>query len=289
MPSYEIISEKTEVLGEGPTWDSKLKRLYWIDIKGMKYSFLDDGGNHKKTIKTSGMISSIVPSKSGKMYATMGHGYYRIDINNGTEELLGEVEREFPNNRFNDGKVDPFGNYWAGTMDMQEKNPTGNLYVMTYDGQIKKVLTGFTISNGLAWDTEKLKFYHIDTPTKKVMCYDYDEKLSLKNPKVAVNMGNEVGFPDGMNIDCDGNIWVASWAGNHISRWNPDTGKKLETISLPATNITSCVFGGRDSKTLYVSSAKLTDTQERNDADMGGSIFKINTEVNGTETYQYKD
>lgn len=289
MNQYEIVTERTEILGEGPTWDSRNQTVYWIDIKGMHFSSLRLGGKNIETLKTKGMISSLVPSRSGKLYATIGHGYYRINPTNGDEELLGEVEKDISSNRFNDGKVDPFGNYWAGTMDMNEKSPAGALYVYTHEGDLKKVLNHFTISNGLSWNYEKKKFYHIDTPTRKVMVYDFDENCHLTNGKVAVDMGHEDGFPDGMNMDSKGMLWVCHWAGHQVSQWNPDTGKKLQSIKLPATNVTSCVFGGKDLDQLFVSSAKLTDAQAPNVSDMGGSVFRLKADVSGVETYKFKD
>ncbi len=289
MSEYEVVSERSEILGEGPTWDSRNQTVYWIDIKGMHFSSLRSGTADIVTLKTKGMISSLVPSRSKNLYATIGHGYYRINPENGDEELLGEVEKNIASNRFNDGKVDPFGNYWAGTMDMNEKSPTGALYVYTSEGELKKVLDSFTISNGLAWNYEKRKFYHIDTPTRKVMAYDFNDKCDLTNGKVAIDMSGEEGFPDGMNIDSEGKLWVCHWAGHQLSRWNPDTGEKLQFIKLPATNITSCVFGGKKLDQLFVSSAKMTVTQGTSADDMGGSIFRLKMDVSGVETYLFKD
>ncbi len=285
----EIVSKSTEILGEGPTWDSRTGRIYWIDIKGQLFRYYDTSNGEINTIKTDGMISSIVPSKSGKMYATIGHGLYSIDPGTGKETLLAEIEKGIKNNRFNDGKVDPYGNYWAGTMDMDEKNPTGSLYVYMKNGKMKNVLTSLTISNGLAWDVKKIKFYHIDTPTKKVNAYAYDDKCELKYMNVAVDFKNEEGFPDGMNIDSEGKLWIAHWAGHRISRWDPDSKKKIDEVILPAKNITSCVFGGKNLDKLYVTSAKLTENQDPDPDDLGGSLFVIDTGIKGSETYQFDD
>ena len=289
MDEIEIISRQTEILGEGPTWDSRNGKVYWVDIKGQLFRSYDFANKNIKTIKTDGMVSSLVPSKSGKMYATIGHRFSSIDPENGNETILAETEVSVITNRFNDGKVDPYGNYWAGTMDMNEKEPVASLYVFKKTGELKKVLSGQTISNGLAWDTENRIFYHIDTPTRKVRSFTYNENCELSHEKVAVDFSTEMGFPDGMNIDKEGMIWVAHWGGHRVSRWNPSTGKKLSEIIFPATNVTSCVFGGKNLTELFVSSAKLVENQARNPGDMGGSIFRAETGIKGVETFHFDD
>ncbi len=289
MDNIEIISKQTEILGEGPTWDKRNNRVYWVDIKGHLFRSYELSSGRIETVKTDGMVSSLVPSISGKMYATIGHRFTSIDTSTGKEKVLAETETSLENNRFNDGKVDPYGNYWAGTMDMNEKEPVASLYVYTKSGELRKVLGGQTISNGLAWDTNSMTFYHIDTPTRKVRSFTYNEKCELTNEKIAVDFSTEVGFPDGMNIDAEGRIWVAHWGGHRISRWNPSNGKKLNEIIFPATNVTSCVFGGKNMTELFVSSAKLTDNQPRDPNDLGGSIFRVDTGIKGVETFYYDD
>jgi sugar lactone lactonase YvrE len=286
---YSIISKCSEILGEGTTWDKKNGLLYWVDIKGKLFRRYNLSTGSIETFKTSGMISSLVLSKSGKIYGSMNHGIYEIDEKTGKESLLVETETEYPNNRFNDGKIDPFGNYWVGTMDMNEKSQSGGLYLYTKDKKFTKVLPKFTISNGLTWDLGRMKFYHIDTPTRKVLSYDFNEKNQLSNPKVVVDFRNDVGFPDGMNIDEDGMLWVCHWGGHKVSRWNPVTGTKLDEIVLPATNVTCCVFGGNNFDNLFISTAKLTANQPKDEKDLGGSIFQIKMNIKGRETYYFDD
>jgi sugar lactone lactonase YvrE len=289
MVEIEVVSKQTEILGEGPTWEKRTGRVYWVDIKGKLFRFYNISTGEIETRNASGMISSIVPSRSGKVYATIDHKFVAIDPETGFERVLTETETDIKNNRFNDGKVDPYGNYWAGTMDMNENEPVASLYVFTSDGKLRKVMDGQTISNGLAWDVNRKVFYHIDTPTRKVMAYNYDEDCNLTDGRVAVDFMDEMGFPDGMNMDVEGNIWVAHWGGHRISRWNPETGKKLDEIIFPATNITSCVFGGRNSDELYVTSAKLTQNQPHDPKGIGGSLFRVRVEIKGVETYHFDD
>ena len=192
-----------------------------------------------------------------------------------------EGERDERSTRFNDGKADPMGNYVAGTMDMMGKRPFGSLYVLS--GKIvRRILGNLTISNGIAWDTRRRIFYHIDTPQRKVNAFSYDDRMNIEKIGVAVDFKDEPGNPDGMTIDSDGNIWVAHWGGNRISVFNPENRKKIDEIKFPAQNITSCVFAGDSLHDLYVSSA-----QSGKQGDLGGSFFKVETEYLGSKTFKF--
>ncbi|MGC8609627.1 MAG: SMP-30/gluconolactonase/LRE family protein [Thermoplasmata archaeon] len=277
----EILYKKMDDLGEGPTYDERRNRVYWIDIRGKKFHYLDLGNGGMETFASIGMISSIVPTNGDMMAATVDHGFYLID-EKGKHTLITGVERNQKSTRFNDGKADPYGNYVAGSMDLEEKRPIGSLYVLS--GKTTKVLLkNLTISNGIAWDTKKMIFYHIDTPQRRVDAYSYDKNMDIKKIGVAADFKGETGNPDGMTIDADGNIWVAHWGGNRISVFNPENQKKIDEIKFPAQNITSCVFAGDGLRDLYVSSASNGNTD-----DLGGSLFKVKTDYEGSKTFVFK-
>ncbi|CAC11786.1 conserved hypothetical protein [Thermoplasma acidophilum] len=276
----EILFRKIDDLGEGPTYDERRKRVYWVDIRGKKFHYLSLENSEMKTFQSIGMISSIVPTDRDLMAATVDHGLYLID-DAGKHTLLTEVEKDQKSTRFNDGKADPFGNYVAGTMDLEEKRPIGSLYVLT-GKTIRRILENLTISNGIAWNTKKKVFYHIDTPKRRVDAYSYDGKMNIERLGTAVDFRNEVGNPDGMTIDADGNLWVAHWGGNRITIHDPERQKKIDEIIFPAQNITSCVFAGNGLRDLYVSSAS-----NGNPDDMGGSLFVVHTDYAGSKTFTF--
>jgi len=277
----EIVAKKINILGEGPTWDEKSRRLYWVDIAGKKFYFLNPDSGRIKIFFAIGMISSIVTtSKENILAATEDHSLYLID-RTGKHSLVTTVESESAHTRFNDGKVDPFGRYVAGTMDMQEKNPIGSLYVFS-GKDVKKILGNLTISNGMAWDVKNQIFYHIDSPTKKVNKYYYDKNMNIELIGTAIDFKREIWVPDGMSIDLEGNLWVAHWGGGKISIWNPNKGRKIEQISFPAKNITSCTFGGDGFSDLYVTSAASKDS-----SDLGGTLFRIRTDVEGLKSFSF--
>ena len=194
-----------------------------------------------------------------------------------------------PGNRFNDGKCGPDGRFLAGTMDNAEAEASGSLYSLSPNGSLKTLLTGLRISNGLAWSPDHKTLYHIDTPTHMVMAYDYDLRSGrIANPRVAVKIPAKMGWPDGMTSDYDGHLWVALWGGAALTVWNPADGALVEKIAIPAKNVTSCVFGGREQNELYITSAR----KGLSDADLSaypasGGLFRIQTNVTGTPTFVF--
>ncbi len=275
-----IIAPRLDSLGEGPTWDSKSRKIYWVDIRGKRYHSMNLESGKISTFNSIGMISSIVPTDGNYMAATVDHGYYLVD-GDGNHKLIKEIGNKNDGCRFNDGKADPFGNYVAGTMDLNEKKPLGSLYGLK-GKSAKMMLVNLTISNGMAWDIRKGIFYHIDTPKRRVDAYSYDSSLNLERIGVAADFKDLPGNPDGMTIDADGRLWVAHWGGGRISVFEPDSGRKVDEIHFPAINITSCTFAGDDLTDLYVTSAFTGEP-----GDMGGSLFVVHTGIAGSRTYEY--
>jgi sugar lactone lactonase YvrE len=202
--------------------------------------------------------------------------------------LLTTLEDEPANNRFNDGKCDPLGRFLAGTMDMNEKDPSGSLY--SFDGKsVVKLFDNVTISNGLAWSPDYKTIYYIDTPSREVKAFDYDlETGGIANMRVVVNIPETFGWPDGMTSDTQGNLWVAMWGGAQVTKWNPNTGELLEQIPVPAKNVSSCVFGGKNRNELYLTSARIgVDEETLKQYPLTGGVFRVETEVEGMPTFEF--
>jgi sugar lactone lactonase YvrE len=192
-------------------------------------------------------------------------------------------------NRFNDGKCDPAGRLLAGTMDMDEKSASGNLYSLETGKPPRKLLDGIRISNGLAWSPDYKIFYFIDTPTRQVRAFDYDlETGNISSPRVVVEIPPTMGFPDGMTSDMDGNLWIALWGGSRVSKWNPLTGQKEAEIAIPAPHVTSCVFGGPRRDILYVTTARVGLDEATLEANpLSGGLFHIQTQTEGMPTFEF--
>jgi sugar lactone lactonase YvrE len=188
--------------------------------------------------------------------------------------------------RMNDGKCDPAGRFWAGTMAYDETPEAGSLYVFE-DGTARTVLEKATVSNGLGWSLDHGTMYYIDTPTGRVDAFDYDEDsgaVSGRRPFVTV----EGGSPDGMTVDDEGHLWVALWKGGAVHRYDP-SGKLVATVRLPVTNVTSCCFGDPGGATLFITTSRqgLSNKQLSAEPD-AGKIFCVRPGVTGPPATPYQ-
>jgi sugar lactone lactonase YvrE len=160
----------------------------------------------------------------------------------------------------------------------------------SFDGkQVTKLFDGVTISNGLTWSPDHKTFYYIDTPTRKVQAFDYDLATGqIANPRVAIRVGDTLGWPDGMTSDTDGNLWIALWGGAQITKWNPQTGQLLEQIPVPALQASSCIFGGKDMNELYITTARKGMSQaDLQKYPLSGGLFKTETKVTGMPSFEF--
>src|SRR5215217_3784947 len=164
----------------------------------------------------------------------------------------------------------------------------GSLY--SFDGKsITKLLRNSTISNGMTWSPDYQTFYYIDTPTREVRAFDYDlETGKLANSRCVISVPLSLGWPDGMTSDIQGNLWIAMWGGAQITKWNPNSGRLLEQIPVPAKNVSSCTFGGQDGNELYITSARIgLDENSLTQYPLTGSVFRIRTRVVGMPTFEF--
>jgi len=288
--NWEVVTTHCCLLGEGPVWDKNQKRIFWIDIlKGEVLYFYPETREHT-TCGLGQLIGSISLKRSGGIIAALSDGFGTVDLDNGAVCYISKVEYHLTDNRFNDGKCDPAGRFWAGTMSMSAIPHAGSLYVLEKDGTVTTKLTGITCSNGLAWSPDHKTFYYIDTPTQKVMAYNYDVlNGNITDSRVVINIPKEAGYPDGMTIDTEGMLWIAMWDGWKVLRYNPLSGEQLQDITLPVSRPTSCVFGGDAMDDLYITSAR--EGMSENDLKeqpLAGSLFVVKESgFKGTDGYEY--
>ncbi|CAG9787984.1 unnamed protein product [Diatraea saccharalis] len=259
------------VLGEGPHWDAAHQVLYFVDIVNCTlYRYKPATGEQTKT-KLGDVVGFVVPIEgtSDQFVAGVKREFQVVQWD-GTDgsaprvlRTLGEVDQQRPANRINDGKADPRGRLFAGTMG--EDSPgqfamnKGSLYRL--DGpKMKKVAEGVTVSNGLAWDLNEKAMYYIDSIEQNIRRYDYDvDTGEISNMRHVFDFKkNEIeGLPDGTTIDTEGNLWVAVFDGSCVLNINPRTGQLLRKIPIPAKQVTSATFGGPNMDVLYVTTASL--------------------------------
>lgn len=279
---YEIASVK----GEGAFWNYQSNELFWVDIDGKKVNIYNPETKTNRTIPTPSMIGTIVPKDEDEVVVALEDGIYILNTDNSQFSLLTHIEDDIPTNRFNDGKADPSGRLWVGSMPFDEKQYGAKLYMVDEKGEVTEKIDSITISNGIAWTKDKKTMYYIDTPTAKIKAFDYDDITGeITNERIAVEVPNELGYPDGMTIDAEDKLWVGMWNGNAVIRFDPETGQVVQKIEVPAHNVTSCAFGGKDLDTLYITSATVDMTDEEKERfPLAGSLFKVVPGVKGVKS-----
>ncbi|MDQ0298033.1 sugar lactone lactonase YvrE [Salibacterium salarium] len=283
-----VVDEKA-LLGEGPSWDDRKNVLYWVDIMGENIHCYHPESQKNQTIAVGQHPGAVVVHQSNELIAAMQHGFYFVDFEQGTWKAIVDPEENIPNNRFNDGKCDPAGRFWAGTMAYDKQRDQAFLYCLESDYTLSMKLDNIGISNGLAWDLDKNTMYYIDTPTRQVSAFDYDlTSGAISNRRTIITFSEDAGSPDGMTIDSEGMIWIAHYRGWKVSRWNPDNGECIDEIKVPASQVTSCVFGGADLKTLYITTARNNLSVEALQREPhAGGLFAIDLDIKGTPSDRF--
>jgi sugar lactone lactonase YvrE len=286
--SAECVLDAQATLAEGPSWLEETQTLLWVDIEESRICLFDPSSGKNRVLQLPNHVGVAVPSTNGDLVAATFDGFVRVDLASGAMTPIADPEQALPRNRFNDGKCDPRGRLWAGSISYDREPGAANLYRLTggsgdHDAEVQLMLDGVSTSNGLAWNEDGTAFYYIDTPTRQVDRFDYDaESGAISNRTTVIQVPEELGKPDGMTIDREGMLWVALWGGSAVTRWNPQTGELIGRIPLPAERITSCCFGGADYQQLFITCARtgLTDDQLRQQP-LAGGIFRADVGVSG--------
>lgn len=284
------LTQQPAFLGEGPCWHAGEQVLYWIDIWGKKLHRFDPATDHDQVWELEEMIGTVAPRRAGGLLLALerGFGFFDPHATQPTVEHLPPLEDD-TFKRFNDGKCDPFGRFWCGSMDHKEEQSIGTLYRMDADGTTVEIEHDLGVSNGLGWDLERGVMYHIDSPTKTIFQYDYDPDTgNVTNRRPAIVLGDNEGWPDGMTMDTEGMIWLGHWGGARVTRRDPRNDTILERHDVPGLNATACCFGGEKLNELYITTARkgMTETQLK-EFPASGNLFRLPTQVTGVETFAF--
>jgi len=280
----EQIPNTASILGEGSLWDAKNGVLYWVDIKGQKVHTFKPSDSTHNTIQLDQDVGTIVLRKSGGAMLSLTKGFASLDLTTGKYTIIASPDAD-PRNRYNDGKCDPQGRFWAGTMENAETGLLiGGLYVLDASHQAHKKLGDIGVSNGICWSADSKTMYYIDSSLRRVDSFSFDPATGdISNRKTIVNIPEGDGWPDGMTIDADGNIWVAHWAGWKVTQWDPNTGKLLRTVKIPVSKVSSVAFGGPGLDELYVTTAAVGG-----DPAPAGALFRVTgLGVKGVPAFEY--
>lgn len=274
---WQLVGENACQLGESPIYDAINERILWVDIlKGEVHQYGCKNSIYK-FFCSNVMIGAIALCRSGLLIAATQNGFSLIDLNK--ENLIGIVdpEKHLEHNRFNDGKCDPAGRFWAGTMSINNTPEAGSLYTLEPDFSVSAKIRRVGCSNGIAWSPDGNLMYYIDTLTRQVVSFDFDIiSGEISNKRVIIEISETDGYPDGMTIDSEGMLWIALWGGYRIARYNPLSGEMIHNFRLPVSQISSCTFGGENLQDLYITTAKTgLQPHEIKKQPLAGRLFVI--------------
>ena len=267
-------------LGEGPCWDARVGALYWTDIPAHQVHRLTSDRTHTQW-NTGQPVGAVVPRAAGGLVLAAKDGFLAMDPGTGGLSILAAVEPDLPGNRMNDGACDRAGRFFAGTMADDESPGAGALYLLAADHQVTRLVAGVGISNGIGWSPDDRRMYYIDSLTYRVDLFDYEPSTgAIGNRRAFAALGAGEVMPDGLAVDSEGSVWVALWGGSEIRRIAPD-GRLTLSVDVPATNVTSCAFGGHDLRTLYITTAA-------GPGRSGGALFACQVAVAGLPANPYR-
>jgi sugar lactone lactonase YvrE len=289
MNELELIIDKKAQLAECPVWDDRRHVLLWVDILGQAIHVYDPQKGTDREINMDRRVGAVALRERGGLVAATGQGFFFADEISGAVSFISDPEAHLPENRFNDGKCDHFGRFWAGTMANDMADGAGALYCMETNMEVKKVLDNVSVSNGLAWSIDHAVMYYIDTKTRAVSAFNYNgEKGEIHHRRQVVMIDDEGAFPDGMTIDAEGMIWVALWNGWKVVRFDPSTGAQIGEVKVPASQVTCCTFGGEHLDELYITTARagLSEEALKMQPDAGG-VFCVKPGIRGVNSHRF--
>lgn len=274
-----VVAAVEAVLGEGPVWVPADNALWWVDIKGPAIFRWREGALDRFVPPLR--ICSLAPARDGGFVGGTAQGFMRIEPEVGRYEPIVAPEPERPFNRFNDGKVDRAGRFWAGTMDDREEEALGALYRLDPDLSCTRVDDGYRVTNGPAFSPDGRTMYHNDSGLQVTYAFDLAEDGTVGARRVLARYREEDGYPDGMTVDAEGYLWIAFWDGWCLRRLSPE-GEVVQVVELPVERPTSCAFGGADLDRLFVTSARIgLNASALAVQPSAGALFMMETSVRG--------
>ena len=307
--NWQTIGSHVSALGESPFWHPLEQRLYWVDIPGRKLlrSDVDSALVQEWPMSAPHALEPgcIAPAADAGLVLALRDGIYRARTWGGALELLQRFGHDPATTRFNDGKADPLGRFWAGTMYEPRDQARAELYALDCrDGRApvaRRMAGNATIANGLAWSPDARTLYWGDTAAQVIWAWDWDAQANtLQRQRVLHQFASKPagwhsgmpgygGRPDGAAVDVQGNYWVAMFEGARLLKLSPG-GELLAELALPAQCPTMPCFGGADLKTLFVTSASYRrSAQELASYPQSGCVFHTRVDVPGLPVNFFRD
>ena len=274
-------------LAEGPLWHATWNSFLWVDIEGghlYRYN-LSDG--QISTWDFPHRVTMVIEASRNKLLLALDAKLALFDPKTESLEWLLDLHPDDPSIRCNDGACDPQGRLWVGTMSLKMTGGAASLYRIAMDRKPQRMISGVTVSNGLCWSLDGKTMYYIDSPTQKVQAFDFDPHTGdIRFLRDVIVIPNELGTPDGMCMDENGLIWVGHYGGSGVYCWNPETGKLVDKIEVPAPHVTSCAFGGPDMNQMLITTARENMSEEKlAEYPNSGSVFSLVMPAKGAPVF----
>ena len=284
----KVIWKLNCILGEGTLWVKEHNSIYFVDIKKRRIYVLNINNKKKKIIKLNKQIGFLAHIKKNLFILGLERELRIVNLKSKKIIKSISIEKNLTKNRINDGKTDPKGRLWFGTMDNPERSiKKGSLYCLDKNLKLKKIDKNYLITNGPAFLDEN-NFYHTDSRKKTIYKIKINKKLKIIKKKIFIRFNSEDGSPDGMTLDSKKNLWVCHFHGATISVFNKK-GEKIHKINFPAKNITNCTFGGKNNNELFVSTAtKSMSKLDFKKYKYSGALFSVKTNMKGKLSKSYK-
>jgi sugar lactone lactonase YvrE len=278
--NVEVAVSGTDILGECALWDERSRALWWVDSRAPAIKCVTPGVGTVAVHALPEAVGSIAFCKSGRMLAATKSGFHFFDPANGSLELIVDPEAQLPDNRFNDGRCDRQGRFWAGTMSDVRRDPVGTLYRLDTDFACTPLRNAIIIPNSLAWSPDGRTMYFADTNRSTIWAWDYEPATGVATrERVFADTGS--GRPDGSCVDAEGCLWNADYGAGRLVRYTP-AGKVDRTLELPVTNPTCCCFGGDRLDELFVTTARQRlAPEELARQPLAGSVLVLKPGVSG--------
>jgi sugar lactone lactonase YvrE len=263
----EILFDAKGKLSESPYWSSAEQALYWVEIENSLLHRLEWEARTHECVSLPSPVTMVVPGPP--LLVTSGNRLLRFDWNTRESEQVAALALDPARLRFNDGKLDPRGRLWLGTMAIDEKTPIAGLYRLA-GRTLEKVLADVRISNGLLWRGDTM--FYADSGTNRVDAFEYDAEsgeLIVESRTTILEFSEKIGPPDGMALDVEGNLWIALVKGRRVSCFSPDSGDEIARVNVDAGKVSACCFGGPKMQHLFISTGK----EGQDDPPGSGAIF----------------
>jgi len=249
-----VFDDRPCELGEGPLWHPMRKQLFWFDIIAKRLMSIEDG--HQKSWDFDEHVSAAGWVDHETLLIASETGLWRFDLATGQKEFIAALEADNPITRSNDGRADPWGGFWIGTMGKSAEPGAGAIY-RYWQGELQRLVADVTISNAICFAPDRSCAYYTDTTTKQVMRWTLNGETGWPEgtAQVFLDLRANALSPDGAVVDAEGNIWIAQWGASRVAVYTP-TGRHLKSFVFPATHTSCPAFGGEDLSTLFCTSAR---------------------------------